>query len=156
MFDFFHNTVLGWAYTIPLVLILADFVTGILAAVHKHTFSWSKIAMCLGNDGVKYLVSIAMVLVAQLFGAPELLVLAGSSASILVLATAVGASILENAKDMGASPVVMSEIMTLEQALLTYLPVPHDTLVRVPSPILKDGQTVNVTPAPIPPPTPAA
>jgi phage-related holin len=149
--NFFNNTVMGWAYTIPVLLILVDFITGVLAAEHNKTFAWPKIALCLGNDAVKYMVSIALVLVAQLFNAPDLLIIAGSSASILVLATAVGASILENIKAMGASPVVMSEIMTLEQALLKYLPVSHDMLVRVPNPLLRDGQTVNVIPTPLPP-----
>jgi phage-related holin len=150
----FHDTILGWAYTIPVVLILADFITGVLAAVHKKEFAWSKLAMFLGNDAVKYMISIGVVLVAQFFGAPQLLIIIGSSGSILVLATAVSASILHNIEEMGAPPALVNEIMTFEQYLLKYMPaipfVPLSAPVIVPTPLPVTSFV------PLPPPGPPA
>lgn len=122
MYGFFQNSVIGWAYTVPLVLIVLDFVTGVLAAIHKKVFAWNKLSGCLGKDGVQYLVTIAVVFVAQVFKAPELLLQIGSSATLLLLATSVCASILSNIQEMGASPAILAEVLPLEQYILRYLP----------------------------------
>lgn len=75
-----------------LVLVVAKFVTGVLAAVYSNTFQWTKIGNVLKNDGVKF---VTVAVLAFINPVPALV-----AATAALLATDLTAGVVKNVADI--------------------------------------------------------
>lgn len=105
---------------IPLLLILADLVTGILSAVKRSVFTTARIADFVGQDLVKYLVCFLMVLVLAIIAGPTSPYTLIALVPMGSLAVSVAGSIIANLREIFPGDTVL--VGAVEQELEAVVP----------------------------------
>lgn len=149
-----QNPVLCWFFRVPLVLILLDVLTGIIAAVCTKTFQWQRLASFLGNDLLKYLLTTLAVLLCYLAGGIVQATTLASTLGMGVLAIhvigSIRANILEIVKTSSLAPlapIIDDATEPALQALTTQVnqPLPIEFQPTKLTPAIQLPKTVGVT-----------
>jgi phage-related holin len=133
----FTNATIDSILTAPLLLVLIDFITGVVRAAKTNQFQLRKIADFLGSSFLKYLiVLIATAIVFIVSGSATASVVA-STLGMGALSIALCGSILENVATLGLPPAIEKEVDTAVQDI--------DRIIIPPPPIVPMEMTAEMT-----------
>lgn len=137
LLSLFHNSLVLALLLTPLVLIVADVLTGVLSAILHHTFTPARLSDYLGQDVVRYIGLLVIVWLVWLLAGASAATDAVSALGVSTLAATLLHSIVVNVMEVFQLPTTLAP--AIEQQVTHLVP---------PIPV--------VGPPPPPPPSPSS